>query len=40
LRDFKDFRPDFREFKDPKYSNGFRLDFREFRSGVSGISAL
>jgi len=46
FRDFKDFRTDFRDsrnfkdFENIKCSLGFRPDFKEFRSGFTGVSDL
>jgi len=37
FRDSKDFRPDFGDVKD---FNGFRPGFKEFRSDMTGISAI
>ena len=40
FKDFKDFRLVFGDFKDLKYSIGFRPDFKEFRPGVRDFSEL
>ena len=43
FQDFRDFRSDFwyiKNFKDLKYFNCFRPDFKEFRSGVRDLSDL